>query len=53
MTKEQIELAQRMSDTGITWEVIASYFGVNQATLRKYRKKYDNNNKIPRAITTS
>lgn len=52
MTNQQIELAYEMSDSGITWEVIASYFGVNQATLRKYRKQYEHNNKILRADAT-
>ena len=46
MTKEQIELAHKMSASGITWGVIASYFNVTPSTLIKYRKKYDNNNQI-------
>ena len=52
MTNQQIELANEMYASGITYEIIASYFGVNASTLRKYQKQYEQNNKILRATAT-
>ena len=40
MTNEQIEQAQQMHTEGISWQIIASYFGVSQSTLLKHRKHY-------------
>ena len=53
LTAEQIALAQQLHSQGLTWLVVASYLGVNVATLNKYRKRYDNNNKILGATETS
>ena len=41
MTKQQIEQAQQMNKAGVSWAVIASYFGVSQNKLLKYRKHYE------------
>lgn len=40
MTKQQIDLAIQMQSSGVSWSIIASYFGVTERTLRKYRKQY-------------
>ena len=40
MTKEQIELATKMNESGIEWQTIAVYFKVHYQTLLKYRKQY-------------
>ena len=40
MHKQQIELAIKMNKSGISWDIISSYFGVSPKTLLKYRKQY-------------
>ena len=52
LTTQQLELAQEMRDSGITYEVIASYFGVTTKQLLKHRKGYEQHNKILRANAT-
>ena len=42
MTKEQVELATRMNDSGIDWQIVANHFKVSYRTLLKYRKQYSN-----------
>ena len=46
MTIQQIKEAVAMHDNGINWNIIASYFGVTQKTLMKYRKHYGLDKKI-------
>ena len=53
ITKEQIEHAYELHNQGLSWVVVASYLGVNRSTLDRYRKRYEHNNKIPRATSTS
>lgn len=40
LTEQQIEQAQQMHDSGITWDIIAVYFGVTEAKLLQQRKHY-------------
>ena len=53
MTKQQIEQAQQMNKAGVSWAVIASYFGVSQGKLLKYRKHYDKQTNLSPTTTTS
>ena len=52
MTNQQITDANKMHESGITWDIIAAYFSVTTKTLTKYRKHYENNSKIHGAIAT-
>ena len=41
MTNEQIKQANAMNDSGISWSIIASYYGLTTTQLLKERKHYD------------
>ena len=43
MNTQQLEQAKEMHDSGITWDIIASFFNTNRKQLRKQMKAYDNN----------
>ena len=45
LTKEQIDAALKLHEGGLNWAIIASYLGVDVATLRKHRKKHYEKNK--------
>jgi len=40
MTEEQVNQAQQMHDSGITWDIIAAYFGITKEKLLQLRKHY-------------
>lgn len=42
MTKQQVELAKQMHDSGISYSIIAAYFRVDVSTLRQARKQFNN-----------
>ena len=48
MTEQQITDANKMHESGITWDIIAAYFSVTTKTLTKYRKHYGTNKTIHR-----
>ena len=41
LTKQELELAKRMNDTGITWSIVAAYYKTNINTLREQIKDYE------------
>lgn len=45
MTKQQMQKALEMKETGLSWLIIASYFNMTTDTLRKHRKHYEQQTK--------
>ena len=41
LTKEQMQTAKQLHQSGVTWSVVATYFNLSQAQLLKNRKHYD------------
>ena len=41
MTTKQIELANQMHTSGISWSIIATYFKTTEDKLRLHRKNYE------------
>ncbi|WP_081858924.1 helix-turn-helix domain-containing protein [Synechococcus sp. KORDI-100] len=41
MNNKQLTQAIQMYDSGITWSVIAAYFKIDQKTLRRRIRKYE------------
>lgn len=40
-TTQQVQQAILLHETGVSWNVIASFFNTSTATLRKQRKNYE------------
>lgn len=40
LTEKQIDQALQMHEAGITWDIIAAYFGVTKEKLLQLRKHY-------------
>ena len=44
LSKEQMQLAQQLHNTGVTWSVVATYFKLTESQLSRQRKHYEHIN---------
>jgi DNA invertase Pin-like site-specific DNA recombinase len=45
LTNHDVYQAKQMHDSGVTWEIIASYYKIDRTTLRKRLNEYEQQTK--------